>query len=229
LQLADPAELQNAKRIYIQSFKTVDLGELLFNLQEVDGFCECITRMKTERFVETGLAELDFARMLYINDQKFRFIEPKGKRGDNYDFEITLGKWTVCADVKCKLEDKDISKSIIKNELSNSRDQLPRNRPGMFFIKIPQHWTETYLYDQMLVEAAKEFLRSTGRVVSVKYYIAPYEVRDGHLGQDHFFKEIDNPRNRWELFPYQPPAGATDALPLKWRRFYDFPDRFLKI
>jgi hypothetical protein len=74
LQLADPAELQNAKRIYIQSFKTVDLGELLFSLQEVDGFCECITRMKTERFVETGLAELDFVRMLYINDQKFRFI-----------------------------------------------------------------------------------------------------------------------------------------------------------
>jgi hypothetical protein len=99
----------------------------------------------------------------------------------------------------------------------------------MFFIKILQHLTKTYLYDQMLVEVAKEFLRSTGRVVSAKYYIEPYEVRDGHLGQGHLFKEIDNPRNRWELFPYQPPADATDALPLKWRRFYDFPDRFLKI
>jgi hypothetical protein len=68
----------------------------------------------------------------------------------------------------------------------------------------------------------------------VKYYIAPYEIRNGHLMQGHYFKEIANPGNRfdpkrkWDLFPYRPPPGAPNALPLKWRRFYDFPDAFLK-
>src|SRR5262249_52943578 len=76
LRLGDPTELENAKRIYIQAFKTVDLGELLFNLQNIEGFCQCITRMKTEQFVETGLAELDFARMLFINNHKFKLVVP---------------------------------------------------------------------------------------------------------------------------------------------------------
>ena len=84
--------LDAANETYIQTYKTIDLAELLFNLQHVVGFDECVTRMKTEQYVELGLAELDFGRMLRINNQKFCFITPKGARGDDYDFEITLGR-----------------------------------------------------------------------------------------------------------------------------------------
>jgi hypothetical protein len=86
----------------------------------VDGFDSCVDRMKTEEFVESGLAELDFARMLFINDHDFRFAVLKGKRGEDYDFEITVDEWLVCADVKCKLEDTDISENTIRNVLSDA-------------------------------------------------------------------------------------------------------------
>jgi hypothetical protein len=234
LALGDPAKLDEAARIYIQSFKTVDLGELLFNLHNVEGFDECVNRMKTETLVESGLAEFDFGRMLYINNHKFRFVLPKGKRGDNYDFEITLDKWTLCADVKCKLESSPLTAKTIENVLHDSRDQTPKNKPGTLFIKVPQHWMEAPLYEQILVEGAKAFFRSTERHVSVKYYIAPYEIRAGYLGQGHRFKEVRNPRNRfdknrsWDLFLYRPPIGATNAMPPKWLRFVDFLNMFLR-
>ena len=93
------------------------------------------------------------------------------------------------------------------NELKGSRNQLPNDKPGMFFIKVPQHWMQRYLYDQFLVETAKEFLRSTRRIVAIKYYIAPYAVQGDKLAQGHYFKEVSNPNNRfdrnrtWETFP----------------------------
>ena len=224
--------LGDAADVYIQSFKTVDLGELLFNLQHVGGFDECVARMRTEALVESGLAELDFGRMLYINGHDFRFVAPKGQRGDNYDFEIALDRWTICAEVKCKLEETEISAGTVLNVLSHSRDQVPPDKPGVLFIKVPQHWMAKYLYDQLLVETAREFFhKGTQRIVSVKYYIAPYELRDGRLGQGHFFKEVPNPNNRfdrnrsWELFNrYRPARGAWNAMPRKWLRLVDFPN-----
>jgi hypothetical protein len=208
---------------------------MLFNLQHIDGFVNCVERMKSEEHVESGLAELDFGRMLFANRHKFKFITPQGKRGNDYDFEITLDKWTICADVKCKLDDKDISRNIVLNELKGSRSQLPENNPGVFFIKVPQHWMETPEYETLLVETAQEFLRTTGRIVSVKYFIAPYTVVNGELMQSHYFKEVPNPRNRfdagrkWELFSfYNPIPGTKNAMPLNWRRFVDFPNVLLK-
>ena len=229
---------------YIQTFKTVDLGELLFNLQDVEGFDECISRMQNEEHVEASLAELDFGRMLKVNRHKFKFVVPRSKRGDNYDFEITLDRWVLCADVKCKLDDKEFRERMITNVLKESRDQLPRDRPGVFFIKVPQHWMEVEEFDRILVETANKFLSSTGRIVSVKYYIAPYAVQNGLLTQGHHFKEIANPRNRfdagrkWELFTFHNPPPRTrdasgetliNALPPNWRRFIDFPNVLLRM
>ena len=132
--------------------------------------------------------------------------------------------------MKCKLNDKDISK--VKK---TPRDQLHRDKPGVFSIKVPQHWMEAPEYDRLLVEAAKEFLRTMGRVVSVKYFVAPYEMRGEELGQGHHFKEVPNPRNRfdpggtWELFSfYRPKPGVKNAMPPNWFRFYDFPNTLLK-
>src|SRR4051812_21154296 len=53
LYSSDPAEA------YIQNWKVVDLAEMLFNLQRVPGFEECVTQMRTEALIEASLAELD--------------------------------------------------------------------------------------------------------------------------------------------------------------------------
>jgi hypothetical protein len=63
----------------IQSFRIVDLAELLFNLQHTDGFDDCIKKMR-DGDIEGTYAELDLGRMLYQSDINFRFVTRSGKR-----------------------------------------------------------------------------------------------------------------------------------------------------
>ena len=142
--------LDAANETYIQTYKTIDLAELLFNLQHVVGFFRRMLRprTKTEQYVESGLAELDFGRMLRINNQKFCFITPKGARGDDYDFEITLGR-TFFLELAQRLDPQGFSESrrgcywvqqtissarvevSLRLEVSLSSMQSERPDPGM--------------------------------------------------------------------------------------------------
>ena len=55
--------------------------------------------------IESTCAELDFGRLLYINDVEFRFVVPASKKGKDYDFEVVYpGGLAVPADAKCKFE-----------------------------------------------------------------------------------------------------------------------------
>jgi hypothetical protein len=177
-------DLRNPAIGHIQLYKVVDLAELLFNLQGVGGFAACITHMRTEAQVEARLAELDIARMLYVHNYQFNFNEQKGVRGSDYDLDIKLDKWEVCADVKCKVEDTPIGANTIIGTLKKSRTQLPPNKPGMLLVKVPQNWMNKYLYAQLMADSARQFFaRDSERIVSVKFYIAPFQEKDGDVSQ----------------------------------------------
>jgi hypothetical protein len=97
----------------ISSFRIVDLAELLFNLQKIEGFDRCIEQMK-HGDLEGTYAELDLGRMLHIAGHAFRFIKPKQMKREDYDVEIILPDGTIlCADAKCKIETTDFSKETL--------------------------------------------------------------------------------------------------------------------
>jgi hypothetical protein len=221
----------------IQAFRTIDLAEILLNLQDVYGFDELTDRIKTSD-VEPSLAELHVGRLLYINDVDFRFVVPSGKSdGDNYDLEITYPDGQVaCGETKCKIKSTQLRVTTIDNALRKARGQLPVDRPGIIFMMVPQQWLETSGGQQMMVETANAFFRGdtkrppTTRVVSVKYYVEPLAYANGILAQGHRFKEICNPYNKfdtarnWELLHYRPTGDGWDALPAKWIRLVNFPN-----
>jgi hypothetical protein len=186
--------------------------------------------------VEASLAELEIGRMLYVHDYKFQFNERQAVKRRDYDLEIQLDRWSVCADVKCKLEITPITATTIISTLEKGRAQLPDNRPGILFVKVPQKWSNRYLYPQLIADSTRRFfMRGSGRIASVKFYMASLEMgENGYISQTHKFMEIANPRNRfdrdrsWELFTRRastgiPPAMAT-AMPSKWLRLQNFPD-----
>src|SRR5260221_14126311 len=55
--------------------KKLGLGELLLDLQHIEGFCSCFGRLSHRGFGPT-VAELSLAGLIFINNWPFRFVEP---------------------------------------------------------------------------------------------------------------------------------------------------------
>src|SRR5450631_1121000 len=125
-----------------QSYRMVDFAELLFNLQNVEGFDDCIDRIR-QGIIEPTYAELDLGRMLYLSEIEFRFVKPQGKKENDYDIEITLPDWPrICADAKCKLETTDFTRETVRNALDGARKQFPPDVPIIVFMKVPSQWSD---------------------------------------------------------------------------------------
>ncbi|GKQ51869.1 hypothetical protein [Bradyrhizobium sp. Ce-3] len=222
----------------IQSFRIVDLGELLFNLQHMVGFDECIRRMRDGN-IEGTYAELDLGRMLYQSGIEFRFVVGSGKRGDDFDIEMTLNDGvTVCADAKCKIEATQFSEKTLLNSLQSARSQFPKDKPSIIFVKVPPRWlSERSDLKEQLTRIANDFLRGTGRVVSVKYYVSHIRWEDGHVSHIQAFQEINNHHaiNRfgssrnWDMFEESDETSGPNGfenysdVPIRWRRLIYYP------
>ena len=187
-----------------RSTRLMDLAEIILNLQLVEGFDECMARLNTgdHKQVEATYAELQFGKIFYLHDMNFRFVVPEGKvKGADYDFEFAFPRFpVVCADVKCKLEGSDFRPKSVLNSLDEARSRnLPADKPGIIFVKVPQEWfvTNKDVVADELRKVARDFLRSTGRVVSIKYYISHLSFEKETTIHQHGFDEIDNPKSRF--------------------------------
>jgi hypothetical protein len=213
--------------------KIVDLGELLLNLQHIEGFDSCIRRLR-DGDLEPTLAELSLAGMIFINDWPFRFVEPTGLKRSDYDYEIALQDvWVVCADATCKIESTSFTENTILNALRKARGQLPEDQPGIVLIKFPPDWLKIPEHVDKLLAPTKEFFSSSSRVVSVAFYTMPLEFGGTYMSQGHQFMEVCNALNKfdvrrdWRLFNrWRPPKGAANGLPPKWLRLINFPHGF---
>lgn len=218
--------------------RIVDLAEMLFNLCRIRGFADCINRMKTADSPEPSLAELHIGKMLFANGWPFSFVVPRGKRGDNYDLRISYKNMTVCADVKCKIESQVPDSKSITNTLKHSRTQLPADKAGVFFVKIPQTWMIHKGWEKVSVQGAADFFsQGSGRVTSVAFYLEPIHLFGNIAQQAHHFYEIANPRRRfgqdldWHFFQrWRPSTNAGwNALPSNYVRLFDFPNGLLGV
>lgn len=214
----------------ISTFKIVDFAELLFNLQDILGFDTCIDRIR-RGVIEPTFAELDLGRMLYSGNVEFRFVEPQQTKGLDYDIEITLSDGlVVCADAKCKAEATDFSVDSVRHSLKKARTQFPENRPSIIFMKVPHRWFEEPIHGVSLNSIAETFLRETGRIVSVKFYVSHIGYRDKAISHDLTFKEISNPNNRfdpardWNMFAEPNAKSGWNGMPPRWKRLVFFPN-----
>jgi hypothetical protein len=223
----------------IQSYRVVDLAEVLFNLQHIEGFDDCIQKMR-DGDIEGTYAELDLGRMLYLDCVPFRFVARSGQKGDDYDIEITMNDGVVvCADAKCKIEATTFSENGVMNSLRHARTQFPASRPSIVFVKVPPHWLIARENAKFVLTAvANKFLSGTGRVVSVKYYVSHIHWENGEVSHTQSFQEINNiyPINRfdrsrnWDMFKesttrFSPNAkGEFSDVPERWRHLTYYPN-----
>jgi hypothetical protein len=223
----------------IKSRRIVQLADMLINLQHIGGFDACISRMQTggRDQTEATHAELEFGRFLRMHDILFRFVHPTGNPdGGNYDFEITYSDGQIaCADAKCKLEASEVRPDSITNALNKARKQLPPDRPGIVFVKVPQSWIRTPEMQRSLHQVATEFLRHTKRIVSVKFYANVMVLDDHqvhHLLERMELENLDSkfvPSRDWNLFDSHKFPAIWKEMPASWFQIDNFVDDFLDV
>ncbi|MGJ5180764.1 hypothetical protein ACQR16_26380 [Bradyrhizobium oligotrophicum] len=199
----------------ISFFRLMDLAEMLWNLQRIPGFDECIWRMRNGD-IEGTLAELNVGRMLYLNKIPFRFVIPQGVKKKDYDFDIICPNGqVVCADAKCKIDETSFSEGGIREAFRVARGQLPNDKPGIIFVKVPEHYLSDPSFQDKSIELAQRFLGGASRIASVKYYVEPIRFSANVMRIDLAYKEVSNPRTDfgidvdWNLFRkhYLPPQA----------------------
>jgi hypothetical protein len=160
---------------------------------------------------------------------QFRIMVPSGERRSSYDFEIFLPSHpVVCADAKCKIEANNIDPASVRNTLDSARDQFPKDKPSVIFVKVPQHWFARPGMTADLRKVARDFLRGTGGIVSVKYYVSHVTFVNQQTVHRHAFDEIDNPNNRfppnrnWDFFRGYHVPDEWNGMPPKWIRLMHF-------
>ena len=161
------AEPMEAEERFRSQERTVRIAELLFNLQNVEGIDARLEDLRLGR-VESTFAELEAGAFLRRRGVRFRYINPSGTKGADYDAEIPLHeKIKVNCEMKSKTEGTDLSEGAVRNPLQNARKQLPPGEPGLVFLKVPEPWVQQPEAARILPTTIDNFLRSTSRVTAV--------------------------------------------------------------
>ena len=100
---------------------------------------------------------------------------PSGVKGQDYDVELLYPDGMIaCGDIKCKLDGSAFTRQGLLNTLKKTRRQLPADRPGIAFVKVPQEWVDRVTGNLGLGDDVSallnEFFKGTERVVLVALY-----------------------------------------------------------
>jgi hypothetical protein len=134
----------------------------------------------------------------------FKFVESKGSIGDDYDIELEYPDRTIaCAEVKCNPNSTKRSPETIRNALERAVGQLPENRPGIVFIKIPQVWIDNIegvvKLHMSLIETVEQIFRNSERVVLVLFYALYVSINPEYTKVNHAILERINEHNRFDM------------------------------
>jgi hypothetical protein len=161
--------------------------------------------------IEPTIAELSFGMFLRRLGVPFRYVTPSRVKTQDYDIHVHYkGGRVACGDIKCEIEALDYAESSVLNSLKKAQKQLPKDRPGIVFIKLPQHWfdlsTGKLGVETDVAEMLAKFFRTTSRVVLVVLY-AKFTARGAHgTAISHMVLERENYKCRyahdgsWQLF-----------------------------
>ncbi len=192
------------------TLRVVQLAEVLFNLQGVPGLEHCLDRMFSGQ-IEPTMAELDFGMFLRRQGVPFSYVAPSGVKRQDYDVDVPYaGGPVACGDIKCKIEGSDYSAATVLNTLRKVRQQLPADRPGIAFVKVPQDWVDARTGDlgvgETVAETLEQFFSTTKRMVLVVFYTKlTFELPQGTAIR-HVALERENASSRyaggrsWRLF-----------------------------
>ncbi len=176
------------------------LAETLFNLQDLDGFQSIHSRLLTGE-LEPCIGELEAASFLKRHGEKVRFIIPEGLLGENYDLEMSRDAVTICCEVKIKLEAAALTEKGLYNSLEHARKQLPKNKPGLIFLRVVGNKTNSELQAKanLVQPAIRRLFRQTRRIIGVVLLTRMYEHMEDQTTAWNLWRTIPNLKSDYSM------------------------------
>ena len=140
------------------------LADNLYALKNVKNFPAFLRELRT-RDAEGAELELIIARRIYEKNNLVEFKIPNGPQGENFDLIARKEDAQIAVEIKHILDRKqDFEPKKFKNMLNDKRKQLPRNMPGVIFVKIPDRWAFQPEAKENYSNAIDEFFWGTKRI-----------------------------------------------------------------
>jgi hypothetical protein len=147
--------------------KVILLAEHLYNFQYIPGFKHRLGLLQHDN-LEAAMGELECCSMMAHPQFNLRFIIPTGQKGADYDSEISLpGGRVACCEIKTKKERTDCTQETIRNTLESARKQLPKDRPGIIFLRVPENWLLQAHSGQCIESATAQTIRQSNKLVAI--------------------------------------------------------------
>jgi len=186
------------------SVQTLELAELLFNLQSVGGFRQRLDQLALKQ-IQSGLAELQIGQVLKSRGVPFRFVEPGEPTTVDVVFRLPCGAEGF-GEIKCKEEDTAYSDGTLTRALAKARQQIGKGNAGAVFVKVPITWVDLsqahasqpaqIALPPRIVAAAKGAMRESARIKKVIFYVLHYAYDpEWGLSVTHVTMEMSNTRN----------------------------------
>jgi hypothetical protein len=216
--IMDPSGVMRLKFIEEDGFdswrsalRIIKMAEMMINFRQVQGFKARCERILTGDLAST-VAELDTAEMLYMSEIPFRFVEETGKIGFDYDMEAIIGGTATACEVKCKIDNTKMSSNTIENAIGKARKQLPTDKPGIVFLRVPEAWDTDASFSDQLMKAVANAFRASKRLSAVIVHWKQWdELNTGRPeGTRTFTKHNENAR-----YPLVEFGGLITSAP-KW-------------
>jgi hypothetical protein len=193
--------------------RVLHIAEALFNLQDNDGLPRLIEESRGDlsqaRF-EAFVSETEVGKMLHAAGIPFLFVKPRGKQGDDYDIEICFPtSWKAAAEIKCKVETTRLTELTVTQAIDRARGQLPADKPGFVFMKVPDAWSASPKFEEEIRSALGVGLRQVCRITTVFVWWKGFTKTGGYATQDPRLLEVPNPMAQLGPGPIQGLAKLT--------------------
>lgn len=123
---------------YVWQNRIYFLAERMYNLREIKNFNLIVKEILHGNLV-SRFAEIEIGAHLLRRGINFEFVKPIGKKKQDFDIRIKEGLIVNC-EVKHKLESTEFSTNTLQKTIKKANYQLPKDVPGLIFIKVPQEW-----------------------------------------------------------------------------------------
>jgi hypothetical protein len=184
--------------------RTANLATLVYNIQHIPGIKDRLSLMKNCD-LESAVGELEVAAAMSNPSCSFRFMERIKKIGGGYenktlgnDYEAevsTPSGRVVCCEIKTKSEGTRLTEKTVKDTCSWARRQMPKGRPGIIFLRIPEEWVEIPGAKQTIIRGINQVMRQSKRLVATVILYEVWEYIGSGRGGHFLFTSVPNTRS----------------------------------